>query len=135
MRRAEEREADWGTKMHVEMKTRGELIRVSESKFEALVVECDFAAEQLQRERREKEKEMAALQVTHEEGARKAEGVKRELGQVLGELNHTRETLCLEEEERKKLESKVGAVPAELVQAEKSKEAEDVEMGGTGSLF
>ena len=76
---------------------------------------------------------MAALRVTHEKGARKAEeGVRRELGQVLGELNHTRETLRLEEEERKKLESEVGAVRAELVRAEKSKEVEDVEMGGTG---
>ena len=70
---------------------------------------------------------------TAKKAEEKEEENKRAMGRVLGDLSHTREKLRVGEEEKKVLEAEVGAVRAELMQAEKEKEAEDVEMGGTCS--
>ena len=123
--------------MHTEMKRRGELLRVSEAKFEDLVRERDKSHEYAatwKRRAEAAENEVESLRATLMEATKKAEEKEGEMGRVLGDVSHTREALRAEEEGTKKLEVEVVAVRAELVQAEKSKEAEDVdvEMGGVG---
>lgn len=84
----------------------------------------------------EKEREMETRRATLAEAAKNEEESKRELGRVLVDLSHTLERLRVEEEEKKEREDEVKALQAELmIAAEKEKEVEDAEMGGTGPSF
>ena len=132
-RRYNEMEEEWGEKMHTEMKRRGELLRVSETKFKDLIKQRDKSHEYSAtwKKRAEAvEKEAEALQAMLTEVAKKAEEKeeenKRAMGQVLEYLSHTREKIRLGEEEKNKVEVGVGALRAKLVQVEKKEaQAED----------
>src|SRR5258705_13771827 len=118
-RQHNDRENEWGEKMHTEMKRRGELLQAAQTKTKSLVKERDTTYEYSAEWKRRAEvamKEVESLRATLVEDTKKAG-----------------EKLCVEEEEKKRLEVEVVAVRAELAQAEKKKEAEkeDVEMGGT----
>ena len=116
-----------------EMKRRGELLTVSETKFEDLMDKPHDYAASWKRRAEAAEKEVESLRATLAEAAKKAEEKEgennRAMGRVFGDLSHTREKLRVGEEEKKKMEAEVGVVRPELVQAEKKEEVEDVEMG------
>ena len=73
----------------------------------------------------ENEKERQAVRVMLAEAAQKAEEEeeenKRAMGRVLGDLSHTRESLCVGEEDRKKREGEVEALRALLAKAEQKR--------------
>ena len=129
-RQYDDRENKWGEKWHGALKKRGELLRASESKFEALVKQRDEARKGEIGAEEEREKEVEALQAKLAGAAKKEEEAKRELGRVLGDLSHTREDYGWKRRRRRSGRLKWALYGQSSLQAEKKKEAEDVEMGG-----
>ena len=75
------------------MKKRGELLRASESKFEALVKHRDKPRKVETEAEEVREREREALQAKVAGAAKNEEEAKRELGRVLGDLSHAQERL------------------------------------------